>query len=40
MMHAWVYPEAGVDNSEGVFVYLNSDLFELQSQAQVVILGD
>ena len=40
MMHAWVYPEAGVDNSEGVFVYLNSDLFEVQSQAQVAILGD
>ena len=38
MMHAWVYPEAGVDNSEGVFVYLNSDLFELQSQAQVTII--
>ena len=40
MMHAWVYPETGVDNSEGVFVYLNSDLFEVQSQAQVAILGD
>ncbi|MCH8161684.1 MAG: hypothetical protein IIB88_07295 [Chloroflexi bacterium] len=38
MMHAWVYPEAGVDNSEGVFVYLNSDLFEAQSQAQVTII--
>jgi hypothetical protein len=38
MMHAWVYPEAGVDNSEGVFVYLNSDLFEMQSQAQVAIV--
>jgi len=38
MMHAWVYPEAGVDNSEGVFVYLNSDLFEVQSQAQVAIV--
>ena len=38
MMHAWVYPEAGVDNSEGVFVYLNSDLFEVQSQAQVTII--
>ena len=38
MMHAWVYPEAGVDNSEGVFVYLNSDLFEVQSQAQVTIV--
>ena len=38
MMHAWVYPEAGVDNSEGVFVYLNSDLFEMQSQAQVTII--
>jgi len=40
MMHAWVYPEAGVDNSEGVFVYLNGDLFEVQSQAQVAILDD
>jgi hypothetical protein len=38
MMHAWVYPETGVDNSEGVFVYLNSDLFEVQSQAQVAIV--
>ena len=40
MMHAWGYPEAGVDNSEGVFVYLNSDLWEVQSQAQVAILAD
>ena len=40
MMHAWVYPETGVDNSEGVFVYLNGDLFEVQSQAQVAILDD
>ncbi len=40
MMHAWVYPEAGVDNSEGVFVYLNNDLWEVQSQAQVAIVGD
>jgi hypothetical protein len=31
MMHAWVYPEGGADNSEGVFVYLNEDLFEQQS---------
>ncbi len=38
MMHAWVYPESGVDNSEGVFVYLNSDLLEVQSQASVTII--
>lgn len=30
MMHAWVYPESGVDNSDGVFVYLNEDLFDAQ----------
>jgi hypothetical protein len=30
MMHVWVYPEAGADNSEGVFVYLNTDLYEQQ----------
>ncbi len=38
MMHAWVYPDTGVDNSEGVFVYLNNDLWEVQSQAQVAII--
>ena len=38
MMHAWVYPESGVDNSEGVFVYLNNDLWEVQSQASVTIV--
>jgi hypothetical protein len=30
MMHVWVYPESGADNSDGVFTYLNSDLFEQQ----------
>lgn len=39
MMHVWVYPESGVDNSEGVFVYLNNDLFEKQSLAEAPILG-
>jgi hypothetical protein len=33
MMHAWVYPESGADNSDGVFVYLNSDLYEKQQVA-------
>ena len=39
MMHVWVYPESGVDNSEGVFVYLNNDLFEKQSLVEAPILG-
>ncbi len=30
MMHVWVYPESGVDNSQGVFSYLNQDLFAKQ----------
>ena len=30
MMHVWVYPESGADNSDGVFVYLNTDLYEQQ----------
>lgn len=30
MMHVWVYPESGADNSGGVFVYLNTDLWEQQ----------
>lgn len=29
MMHVWVWPE-GADNSEGVFTYLNADLFDKQ----------
>jgi hypothetical protein len=29
MMHVWVWPETG-DNSEGVFTYLNADLYEKQ----------
>ncbi len=29
MMHVWVYPE-GAENSEGVFTYLNADLFDKQ----------
>jgi hypothetical protein len=29
MMHVWVYPE-GADNPEGVFTYLNANLFEMQ----------
>jgi len=29
MMHVWVWPEAG-DNPEGVFTYLNADLYEKQ----------
>jgi hypothetical protein len=29
MMHTWVWPEAG-DNPEGVFTYLNADLYEKQ----------
>jgi len=38
MMHVWVYPESGVDNSQGVFVYLNTELFEKQSLAEAPIL--
>lgn len=38
MMHAWVYPESGYDNQEGVFVYLNNNLFEVQSLAQAPII--
>ncbi len=30
MMHVWVYPESGVDNSAGVFSYLNQDLYAKQ----------
>lgn len=30
MMHTWVYPESGVDNSAGVFGYLNNDLWAKQ----------
>lgn len=29
MMHVWVYPE-GADNPEGVFTYLNANLFDMQ----------
>jgi hypothetical protein len=29
MMHVWVYPE-GADNPEGVFTYLNANLYEMQ----------
>jgi hypothetical protein len=32
MMHVWVYPESGVDNSGGVFSYLNQDLYNAQQQ--------
>ena len=39
MMHVWVYPESGADNSDGVFVYLNNDLFEKQALAEAPILG-
>ncbi len=33
MMHVWVWPE-GADNPEGVFTYLNANLYEMQ-QAEV-----
>ncbi len=33
MMHTWVYPESGADNSAGVFSYLNNDLFDKQQGA-------
>jgi hypothetical protein len=33
MMHVWVYPESGVDNSNGVFAYLNQDLWAKQQAA-------
>ena len=39
MMHTWVYPESGVDNSSGVFSYLNNDLF-LKQQGQLVPVQD
>ena len=34
MMHVWVWPETA-DNPEGVFTYLNANLFEMQSQGNV-----
>jgi hypothetical protein len=33
MMHVWVWPE-NADNSEGVFTYLNTDLWQKQQQVQ------
>jgi hypothetical protein len=30
MMHVWVYPESGADNSAGVFGYLNQNLYDKQ----------
>ncbi|MEX2158522.1 MAG: hypothetical protein WEB04_03890 [Dehalococcoidia bacterium] len=39
MMHTWVYPETGVDNKDGVFTYLNNNLFDQQSKADAPILG-
>ncbi len=33
MMHVWVWPE-GADNPEGVFTYLNQNLFDMQQQVQ------
>jgi hypothetical protein len=33
MMHVWVYPE-GADNPEGVFTYLNTNLYEMQQNVQ------
>jgi hypothetical protein len=34
MIHVWVWPETG-DNPEGVFTYLNANLFEMQQQGNV-----
>ena len=34
MMHVWVWPETA-DNPDGVFTYLNANLFEQQSQGNV-----
>jgi hypothetical protein len=39
MMHTWVYPESGVDNSNGVFAYLNQDLWAKQQGAPNVQAG-
>jgi hypothetical protein len=39
MMHVWVYPESGVDNSNGVFAYLNQDLWAKQQGAPGVQAG-
>jgi hypothetical protein len=33
MMHVWVYPEVA-DNPEGVFVYLNTNLWEMQQNVR------
>jgi hypothetical protein len=33
MMHVWVYPE-GADNPEGVFTYLNTNLYQMQQNVQ------